>query len=354
MRWWSRLLTLWLLLATSCATEDATPEETSAWSVVNAAFGPEFFDKEARKGWFKGAASEQLVLPNLVDAERYQFLGLAELRWMGPDRRQGEVAFSIDGWPATMMIQMTRVDGRWQFVQVSPAAQQERLVDLLGASGFPIARGATHWSGGFAGRDAAGRPTASVMVVVHHAGTFVDGQGPYAHAAGPVPGALRSAMRTRAALAGRAHAVYRPQVAIALGRRQPVKTLVELADWATAAGAEGLQLVARTTEGKPAWVPLARKAKAPPGARPKLMHIVVNEQTKIEAGPYRRTIPHAAGRSNTKALAFALVEAAQEMPEVTGGLLRVPPKADVGSVTALLLAIQDAMPETPFAVEVAP
>ena len=215
---------LWVLIlatAVSCADEEKATTHQTTWAAVGAAFGADFFDETARKRWFTGAAAEQLVLPSMVAADRYQFLGLAELRWMGPNRRQGEVAFSIDGWPATMMIQMTQVEGRWQFVQVSPAAQQERLVELLGPAGFPIIRGAEKWAGGFAGRDAAGRPTASIMMVSHRAGTFVDGQGPFPHEGAPVKAALRRAMKTRASLAERAHAVYRPQAAIALGMFTP-------------------------------------------------------------------------------------------------------------------------------------
>ena len=119
--------TLFFVLALGCAEEKAAPEHASSWSTVKAAFDTDFFDETQRTRWFTGAAASQLVLPALITPERYQYLGLSELRWMGTDRRQGEVAFSIDGWPASLMIQMTRVQGRWQFVQVSASAQQERL-----------------------------------------------------------------------------------------------------------------------------------------------------------------------------------------------------------------------------------
>jgi len=348
---------LWgLILAStlSCADKEDTPQHLSTWSVVGAAFDTDFFDKDARMRWFTGAAAKDMVLPSMVTPDRYQYLGLAELRWTGPDRRQGEVAFSIDGWPATMMIQMTRVKDQWQFVQVSPAAQQERLVELLGPAGFPIIRGAEKWDGGFAGRDAAGRPTASIMIVGHQAGTFVDGQGPFPHEAAPVKAALRRAMKTRAALAERAHAVYRPQAALALGRRQPAHLLVDLSRWASEAGAEGLQLVARTASGKPAWVPLARLASAPPGARPKLLRVdVTGKATQIDCGDYSGSIPQKGNPPDPETLAFGMASTTAQFKDASGGLLVVRRDLQIDAIAKLLVAVQDAMPDTPFAVELA-
>ena len=232
------------------------------------------------------------------------------------------------------------------------ATHGERLVELLGPSGFPIIRGAEKWAGGFAGRDAAGRPTASIMVVGHQAGTFVDGEGPFPHKAGPVKAALRRAMKTRAALAERAHAVYRPQAALALGRRQPAHLLVDLANWASEAGAEGLQLVARTTDGKPAWVPLARKASAPPGARPKLLRVdLTGQDIKLSCGDYKATIPHKPGTPDAQTLAFGMVSTGRQVPDASGGILLLKRDATVDAVAKLLVGAQDALPALPFAVE---
>ena len=344
--------TLFFVLALGCAEEKAAPEHASSWSTVKAAFDTDFFDETQRTRWFTGAAASQLVLPALITPERYQYLGLSELRWMGTDRRQGEVAFSIDGWPASLMIQMTRVQGRWQFVQVSASAQQERLVELLGPTGFPIIRGADKWDGGFAGRDAAGRPTASIMVVGHQSGTFVDGQGPFAHERRPVRAAIKDAMKTREGLAERAHAVYRPQAAIGLGRRQPARLLVDLARWASEAGAVGLQLVTRTADGQPAWIPLARVAAARPGARPKLLRVdVTGTNTELTSGTYTSTIPHKGSGPDPKALAFGMVATATQVKDMSGGILVIDGETEVDTVAKLLVAVQDAMPDVPFAVE---
>ncbi len=339
----------------ACAEETPEIVETTPWAAVSTAFGDGLFDPGVRAAMFSEAARRDLILPDALTAGRYRFLSLAEMRRIADDRRIGEVAFAVDGWPAALEIELARgADGGWRVERVAPPAVQQRLLDLLGPTGLPIAREVEPWSGGLAGRDAAGRPTAAVLLMVQGDRAFVDGGEPLPVEEGPVVAALTAAIKTRRELADDAHATYRPHVALALPRAAPAPLHVQLADWALDAGAEALQVVVRSREGTPAFVPLARRVLAPQGTVANSWRLVhEKKQLELRAGDERIPIPDAEGDLDLDALGRALKAATESLGAPEGLVLTADPSLTHGTVVDLHLAARAALPKVPITGEVA-
>lgn len=346
-----------LLACGLCACAEQTPDivETTPWAALSTAFGGGLFDPGVREAMFSEAARRDLTLPDAITAGRYQFLSVAELRRVDDTRRVGEVAFAVDGWPASLEVELARgADGGWRIERVAPPAVQQRLLELLGPTGLPIARDVQPWSGGLAGRDAAGRPTAAVLLKVQGDHAFVDGGEPLPLEEGPVGAALGDAIKTRRELADDAHATYRPHVALALPRAASSKLHVELSRWALDAGAEALQIVVRSREGTPAFVPLARRTLAPGGTVANAWRIVRGKGALVvEAGDRKTSVPDADGALDLVGLEAALRASADAVGAPDGLVLVAHDDVAHGMVIDLHLAARAALPEVPMTGEVA-
>ncbi len=349
------LLLLTLALAaplglSACADDAPVIVETTPWAAVSTAFGDGLFDPQVREVMFSEAARRDLMLPDAVTAGRYQFLSVAEVRRIDDRRRVGEVAFAVDGWPATLEFELIRGDdGGWRVDRVAPPEVQQRLLELLGPSGLPIAREVEPWSGGLAGRDAAGRPTAAVLLKVQDDKAFVDGGEPLPLEEGPVGAALTAAIKTRRELADDAHATYRPHVALALPRAATSKLHVELSRWALDAGAEALQIVVRSREGTPAFVPLARRVIAPGGAVANAWRIVREKgRLELRAGDRIAKVPDKDGSLDLDGLGAALAKAVDAMGKPDGLVLVAHDDLPHGTVIDVHLAARAALPEVPM------
>ncbi len=322
-------------------------------AVVAAAFDGGLYDREARARLFAPAAIEGLALATELDLERYQFLHVAELRRLTGDHLAGDVAIAVDGWPAAIGFDLRR-DGAssWRVTAVSPPAEQRRLLTLLGPLGLPIVGDAPPWSGGLAGRDASGRPTAAVLVLALEGAVYVDGGQRVPNTRDGVVEALRAALGTRHTLARDAHATYTPQVAIALAREDSALRHALLAEWATEAGAQALVLVVRRKDGGPGQVPLARRAPAPPGTEPKIARVRQDIATlTVAVGEDTRTLPRASGAVDREALAGALADLYAAHPTLAGVVIEADPDGAHGPLVALLQAVQAAAGELPIATE---
>ncbi len=327
------------------------PAAESAWATVNAAFGDDLHDPAARTRRFSGAAIEQLVLARELDVTRYRFLHPAELRRLTPERLAGEAAFTVDGWPAAVTFELGRTgDGGWRVESVAPPEEQRRLMTLLGPLGLPIVRDAEPWNGGLAGRDAAGRPTAAVLLLALEGALYVDGVHRVPNRREPAVEALRAALATRTALARDAHATYRPQVAIALSRDVSALRHALLARWAEEAGAEALMLVVRRADGGPGQLPLARRAPAAPGTHPVVA--VVRQDiaaVTLSVGEDTHTLPRAAGAVDDAALADAFARLHAAHPTLAGVVIEADPDGAHGALVSLLRSAQRAAGELPIA-----
>lgn len=346
------ILPLALALA-ACAEEAPVIVEATPWGAVHTAFGDGFFDPGTREALFSADARAELVLPDALTAGRYRFLSLAELRRVTDDRRVGEVAFAVDGWPATLEVELVRgADGGWRIERVADRADQERLLAILGPTGLPIVRDVEPWAGGLAGRDAAGRPTAAVLIKVHDDRAYVDGGDPLPIEEGPVGTALSTAIKTRRELADDATATYRPHVAIALPRDAPSTLHARLARWAVEAGAESLQLVVRSREGTPAWIPLARRTLAPPGTLANAWRIARGaRKLTVTAGQSSVEVPDRDG-VDLDGLAEALRRTAESAGRPDGLVFVAHPDVSHGLLVDLHLAARGALPDVPITGEV--
>lgn len=343
-----------LLLLTGCAEPQRPVAPPGPWSVVHRAFGASFFDATARGPLLAPEAAQALVLPGLIDAARYRYLQVSELRRVDPDRRVGTVAFAIDEWPAALDVELVRAGGAWRITQISPPSVQRALLDLLGPDGLPAAAAAEPWAGGLAGRDAAGRPTAAVLVLGQEEDVWVDGA-PLAEPEPPaVVAAIRQALEARKQLADEAHATYRPQVAIALPRHASPLRHRLLADQALEAGAEVLLLVVRGERGRPAVLPLARRGPVPPGPRRPPVLTLAHDLAGVAValGEARVDIPHLDGAIDRNGLGAALTELGRTRPEgLAGARLLINVEADHGLTVALLDVLRRALPDLPVVTE---
>lgn len=274
------LLAFALASSSGCEGEEKKPQ-FSAWSTVKAAFdGKALFDAGARQRHFSPEAIDSLALPSLISPERYAFLYIDDVHRVDAGTRKGKVAFSVDEWPMSLGITLSKTpEGPWKITGVDDPALQRRRLALIGEDGLPAAPTARPWRGGLAARDAVGRPTASVLVLVEPDRVEVDGI--------PVPKddraahvqAIRDAVARRTRLANDAHAGYTPQVAIAMARRAPAAQLASFAAIAREAEVEEVLLVVRGPGGRPALYPLARITNAEGNVPPPVI-----EARESEAG----------------------------------------------------------------------
>lgn len=350
-----RLLPLSLLaLAAACSSAPPDIVETTPWAALDTAFGDGFFDPDVRAVMFSDAARAALILPDHLDSKRYRFLSVAELRRVDDTHRRGEVAFTVDGWPASLHVEVVRgADGGWRIDGVDSTAVQQRLLDVLGPTGLPIVHQGEPWGGGLAGRDAAGRPTAAVLLMVTGDAVQVDGGEPLPLKEDAIVAALEAAIRTRRELADDAHATYRPHVALALPRAAPSTRHVQLAEWATKAGAEALQLVVRSREGTPAFVPLARRVLAPPGSLPNVVRLArEGGKLVISADRERVEVADAGGQIDRAGLAAGFRTMTERIGRPDGGVIVAHADVTHGALTALHVAAREALPGVAWTSEV--
>jgi hypothetical protein len=339
------------LLAPGCARRPAEAGASPS-AVVAGAFGPQFFDAEKRRAAFEGDAAERLILPGLVDAGRYEFLQVAELRRTGDGARAGAMAFAIDHWPMALGVELRRGEAGWRITAVDSPERQRALLDLLGPDGLPRAPSAHPWAGGLAGRDEVGRPTAAVLVLAFGSTVAVDGQDVTPADERAVTAAIGEAIAVRQRLARDAHATYRPQVALALPAAAPAARPAELAEQARRAGAEEAFLVVRGPDGRPALLTLARRTTAP---SPSLLARVARARLEasgasIELDGRTAAVPFVAGRVDPGPVGEALRKLAGESPPA-GVVITADPTGTYGQTVALLDACHAAFPALPLLAE---
>jgi hypothetical protein len=336
-------------LLVGCAQPEPPPVvRAAALPVVEQGFGPGLFDMMLRGKAFTASTESNLVLPAQIDPKRYRFLQVLELRRQTADRRQGQVAVAIDGWPIALNFAVARTPAGWRIVDVGPREDQQRWLDLLGPEGLPRARSAHPWRGGLAGRDASGRPTAAALLLALGQQLWVDGVAVGTEREAVVD-ALRRALRARTALAERLEVTYTPQVAIAVPRTDAASRHALLADWAVQAGAEGLLLVVRGPKGGPAALPLARHGPRPPGPfPPPLIHITRDTlNLTLTLGAQSVEVPVEAGLANG-ALAPVIKSLRATRPPPVGAVLEADFQTDHGRTVAFLDAWQTAAPDLPI------
>ncbi len=344
-----RALALLVALSGCGGSDEASEAAPTAHEVVAAAFGPSFFDPTQRARWLTPEAVAALRLPARLDESRYGFLHVGELRRVNPHRRVGEVAFAIDGWPAALDLELSRSDAGWRVSGVGDPREQAALLDLLGPDGLASAPSALPWSGGLAGSDRAGRPSAAVMLLSLRGRTWIDGRPLPEPSRDAVVSALRAALEARAQLARDAHATYRPQVALALPRDASALEHTLLAQWATNAGAEALGLVVRGKDQGPGYLPLARRGPAPPGvSEPDVVRLRLGlEGLDMRVARAERAVPF-----TTVIDKVGIGQALQTLLRAhapRGGLIEPWPDGDHGGIVALLDACRAAAPDLPIA-----
>ena len=343
----TRLLCLGLLVGCGGTSQPAGDART-AYATVRDVFDAGFFDATARGALMTPAAAADLKLPGLVDAARYRFLHVGELRRVSATRRAGDVAFAIDGWPAALELELTRGDDGWRISRVGQPAAQEALVELLGPDGLASAPAAMPWSGGLAGRDAAGRPSAAAMVLGVGDRLWVDGEPVARNTRAAVVDALRRALAARQQLAQDAHATYLPQVAIALPRDASSLRHALLAEWAVEAGAMALGLVVRAKGAGPGYLPLARRGPVPPGGTAQVVRIRRDlTGVHLTFAETRRTV--SAEDLSDKGRVGVVLEAIRRAHAPTGALIEAYTDGDHGGVVALLNACRATAPDLPVA-----
>jgi hypothetical protein len=241
--------------------EPLLPAIERAFSAVDATERARGFDAPALAAWQR-----------LQGDATHRFLSVSDLR-PGPggtDAAAATIDFDREGWPMAVALTLRHTDTGWRIATVDADGALERRLAALGPNGLPRAGAARTWAGGLAGRDAAGRPTAAILVLATPAGLEVDGGPPLAPTPQAISEALRAAVARREALATSAHATARIQAAFALPRDTPADLLPRLSEWARAAGIREHLLVVRGADGGPSVLalPAVERTPSPPAPPP--------------------------------------------------------------------------------------
>jgi hypothetical protein len=236
--------------------EPVLPAVERAFSAPEAAERAKHFDPAALAAWQR-----------LQGDATVRFLGVSDLR-PDADAAQATIDFDHEGWPMAVGLTLRHTDAGWRIATVDADAGLQRRLEALGPTGLPRAGAARTWAGGLAGRDAAGRPTAAILVLATPAGLEVDGGPPLPAKAEPLTEALRAAVARREALAASAHATARIQAAFALPRATPGSLLPMLCAWAREAGIREHLVVVRGADGGPGVLSLPAIERGPSPSAP--------------------------------------------------------------------------------------
>ncbi len=191
------------------------------------------------------------------------FLAVSDLRYVDEDRRAGEVDLEIDHWPISLSFEAAVTPEGVRITTVDADASYWRHRALLDPGGLPRAGTARPWQGGLNGHDAAGRPTASVLVLATTAGLEVDGGAPLPAEPARIVDALRLAAARRTRMAEEAHATARLQVAFGLPRDTPAPLGPQLMRWAREAGLDEHLVLVRGPDGGPGVLSLPSTPATP-------------------------------------------------------------------------------------------
>lgn len=240
--------------------EPVLPAIERAFSAADATERARGFDAPALAAWQR-----------LQGDGTHRFLSVSDLRpGATDDNAAATLDFDRDGWPMAVGLTLRHADTGWRIATVDADGALERRLAALGPNGLPRAGAARTWDGGLAGRDAAGRPTAAILVLATPAGLEVDGGPPLSPTPEAITDALRAAVARREALAASAHATARIQAAFALPRDTPADLLPSLCDWAREAGVPEHLLVVRGADGGPSVLalPAVERRPSPPTPPP--------------------------------------------------------------------------------------
>jgi hypothetical protein len=191
------------------------------------------------------------------------FLAVSDLRFLDDTRRAGEVDLEIDHWPISLAFEAELTNDGVRITTVDADASYWRHRALLDPGGLPRAGTARPWQGGLNAHDAAGRPTASILVLSTKAGLEVDGGAPLPPEPARVVDALRLAAARRTRMAEDAHATARLQVAFGLPRDTPAPLLPQLMRWAREAGIDEHLVLVRGPDGGPGVLSLPATPATP-------------------------------------------------------------------------------------------
>jgi len=191
------------------------------------------------------------------------FLAVSDLRYVDEERRAGAVDLEIDHWPISLSFEAVVTPEGVRITTVDADASYWRHRALLDPGGLPRAGTARPWQGGLNGNDAAGRPTASVLVLATTAGLEVDGGAPLPVEPARIVDALRLAAARRTRMAEESHATARLQVAFGLPRDTPAPLLPQLMRWSREAGIEEHLVLVRGPDGGPGVLALPSTPPTP-------------------------------------------------------------------------------------------
>ena len=344
-------LALTLALGSACKAPPppvaATP---TALPVLEQAFGEAFFEPATREALLSREANAELVLPARLEPNRYRFLQILEMRRLADDQRAAAVGVAIDGWPLRLDVLMARKETGWRVASLAHPQHQAVWLDLLGPEGLPTSAHADPWRGGLAGRDATGRPTAAAVLVAVDQQVWVDGE-VLPNDEGRVVDALRRVLTARGALAQRLERAWSPQVALVVPGNDAGSRHALLTEWAVAAGAEGVLLVVRGTQGGPATLPMALRGPRPPGPNPPPVVEITREgaELRFTLNGLTEALPTVGGVADEGAVTRMVSALVARRPSPVGGVLNVGVDVDHARTVAVMDAWRAAAPDLPLA-----
>ncbi len=203
----------------------------------------------------EGLSADLLVFKTLSKT-RFTPDYIAEFIVVDETTRKATFAAKYDGWPLEIGIEIRRTAKGWSIAEFTNRQAIRNSLSLLSESGLPNVTAGTPWAGGLMGRDDQGRPNSAVLIRADGDAISIDGRPFRPYLQNEAIEIIKTEISARRRAATEAFSTYRPHTAIALASHTPVQVLQELVTWSTQAGAESIQLLARSENG-PVWLPLA-------------------------------------------------------------------------------------------------
>ncbi len=341
------LVGVWL--AACLPSSDSSIDVTTPLSRLEQVFGPDFFDLTRRTLHLTLEAQRTFELPEVFGRDRYRFLGVTDLRRIDGDHREAVVDVSIDRWPLSVGVSVGRVLGEWKVTGFEPLEHTRWRLRFLDQEGLPRAGTARPLQVGLDGRDAAGRPSAVIVLLADGETLAVDGR-QVENSRDAVVERLREAIALRQRLAEAVHAQARAQAGLGLRADEVAGRLPVLLEWARAAGLNEAVLLVRAPDGSPAYLPLPRIEEQPPGrsAPPTITCSQELDVLVLEIEGQRATVPISAnGPIDARSLEQALAGLRRTHGGIVGIRLPLGLYSSHGHTAALLDALRAAAPELP-------
>ena len=205
---------------------------------------------------YDDALSDDLQFFRTLPMDRFVVDNISDFVVVDATHRRATYAAKLDHWPLEIDVQIRRLTHGWSITDFLNRQALRNSLRLLSDSGLPRLSSGQSWAGGLMGRDDQGRPNSAVLICADGDSISIDGRPFRSYTEAQALKLIKKEITARRRASTKAFATYRPHTALGLSSHAPMSLLHKLVSWSTQAGAESIQLLARSKNG-PIWLPLA-------------------------------------------------------------------------------------------------